>query len=371
MNRKAFTILIGLAAVLIVIAVVGRGPGSSESIAGASAGELLLPGLAADLDSVAEINIYGPERARLVSLWHDDDAWTVAELDGYAADRAKVGALLIALSEARIVEEKTSDPAFYSRLGVEDLDSADAAGLGLALTTTSDWSYALILGDAYTGGQRYARIADEPLSLLIDTNPDIAEDPSDWVVTEIISLASNRVQRVAIEHADGERLVLSKAAQGDTNFAVDGIPEGRELQYAGVANVTGNLLQNLRLDDVRQSTEPTTEAASVTEYFTFDGLVVAVSAYREDDASLWLSFAARYDPDQALDYAGEVESDIGDSDAAAPGNAAADDAANQTAIAEAEQLNNRLGGWQFRIPSYQEAQLMRRLEELLQPVSDE
>jgi Domain of unknown function (DUF4340) len=379
MNRKTFGILLAVAAVFVVLAIVGQGPSGSRPIAGDSAGMLLLPALTDDLDGVDEILVAGAGQERLVSLERSDDSWTVVELDGYDADRSKVNSLLIALSEARIVEEKTADPEYFSRLGVEAIDLPDATGLELDLVAANGDRYSVVLGDTYTGGQRYARIANENLSVLIDRNPNVARDPADWVASEIINVATDRVQRVEISHADGEHLVMHKDARGETNFAVDGVPEGRELQYAGVANVTGSLLQGLRLDGVRRRSTEAAEPSAVTEFRTFDGLVVSVSVATEGDES-WLAFDARFDAEQALRFATEtVTDDIagaapsdGDDDAAAETDAEADTPQPQAdAMAEAESIDGRLGDWQFRIPSYQLSQLTRRMQDLLRPESDE
>lgn len=286
MNRKTFTILLVVAAVLVVLAVIGQRPTGTGSIAGDSAGTLLLPALTGDLEDIEEILIDGAGGQRLVSLERSDGNWIVAELDGYQADGSAVNSLLIALAEARVAEEKTANPEFHSRLGVEAIDSADATGIEITLVAADADRYAVVLGDAYSGGQRYARIAEDALSVLIDRSPEAGQDPSDWVATEIIDIAADRVQRVEISHDDGEHLTIRKTTRDDTNFTVDAIPDGRELQYAGVANATGNLLQGLRLDEVRRRSAEPAETFAVTEFWTFDGLVVTATAATDaNDAS--------------------------------------------------------------------------------------
>lgn len=386
MNQKAFIILVAIAAILVVLAIVGQRPSGTGSVAGDSAGELLLPALTEDLDSIEEIRLDGAGRERLVSIERSGSDWIVAELDGYRADRSAVGSLLIALAEARIVEEKTASPEFHSRLGVEAIDDAEAAGVELGLVAADGDSYSIVLGASYGSGQRYARIADQNLSVLIDRDPEIESDPSDWVVREIIDIASNRVQRIEISHADGERVTIYKENRGDANFSVDAIPEGRELQYAGVANVTGNLLQGLTLDDVRRRRDDSAEPVSVTEFSTFDGLVVSVTATSVDDDDVWLAFSADFDPpdepDAARDVQGRAQDDAeaeanSDSESQAEGDADARDNAeaqaerNAELEAEAEAINARLADWQFRIPSYQLSQLTRRMDDLLAPQADE
>jgi hypothetical protein len=370
MNRRNFGILVAVAVVLGVIAMNSVNRNGTQSIAGNSAGSLLLPALTEDLDSIVEISVTGAGSERLVTVTNDNGDWTVTELDGYAADRSTINALLIEISETRIVEEKTAEPAFHSRLGVEDIAEPEADGLELSMVAADGDRYAVVLGDVYTSNQRYARVAGQPLSVLVSTNPNIATDASEWVNAEIIALDNDRIQRVEIQHADGESLVIRKEARGDTNFLVDDIPEGRELQYAGVANVTGNLLQNLGLDQVRRGIARDSEAVSVSRFLTFDGLVIEVSSYADEDGQSWLSFVADFDAEQALAYATETVGEFSD-DADSPENAAPDVEPETDAIAEAEEINARLGEWEYQIPSYQLSQMTRRMEDLLQPLADD
>jgi len=358
MNAKTFGLLSAVSAVLIVLAFIGQGRGGSGSIAGASAGTALFPGLAQELDSISGIVITGAGSEQLVSLERSDGTWRVTELGGYTAERASTGALLIALAEARIVEEKTRDPAFHARLGVEDIAADDATGMEIALLAGDGSRYAAILGDAYTGGQRYARASGSDQSVLIDQNPDISPNPSDWVDRSILDIEAGRVQRVRITHADGETLVMRRSSRDDRDFAVDDIPEGRELQYAGVANVSGNLLDGLRLEGVEAVSGEPGEPLATTEFRTFDGLVITVFVETLDDENSWLRFAASFDAAQAAEFAAEGAAD----DSAPAGNDVA---------GEADAVNERLSGWRYRIASYQLSQLTRRIDDLLRPVADE
>ena len=51
----------------------------------------------------------------------DKETWTVAERDNYPADTGRLRKLLLELAEARLLEEKTSNPELYDRLKVEDI----------------------------------------------------------------------------------------------------------------------------------------------------------------------------------------------------------------------------------------------------------
>jgi len=288
----------------------------------------------------------------------------VAEQDGYPADVATIREVLVALAEARIIEQKTSDPAFYDRLGVQPLDAADATGTGIRIATADSEFPTVILGSSSGKSYRFARLADEPTSVLIDKNPEPARDPVQWVLPEIVDLRSARVQRVEISHADGDRLTISKSAREDNNFTVQNVPEGRELQYPTVANVVGNALRELRLEQAARVESPPPETAVTSEFWTFDGLVVTALGM-EINGENWLRFTARFDADQALRFA----DDTVDGSVASEESADQDSSGSQPQ-AEADELNERLGGWRFRIASYQYEQMTRRMADLLKPLTE-
>ena len=105
-----------------------------------------------------------------------------------------------------------------------------------------------------------------------------------WLESVIIDIRPERVREVTITHADGEVVRISKASPELANFDVAGVPEGRELSYPGVANVVGNALRELNLEDVEPNGEGAGEPAAVVEYRTFDGLLVRVTGTERDDA---------------------------------------------------------------------------------------
>ena len=70
------------------------------------------------------MRIYKAGDARVVELKRRASSWTVSERDNYPADEAKLRKLLIAIADAKLDEEKTSNPESYATLGVEDTKGA-------------------------------------------------------------------------------------------------------------------------------------------------------------------------------------------------------------------------------------------------------
>jgi hypothetical protein len=83
-------------------------------------GVALLPYLADELNTVTALSIRKGSAAPALTVHQQGSRWTVAQRGDYPADVSKLRKLLLALSDAKIVEEKTSNPASYSVIGVED-----------------------------------------------------------------------------------------------------------------------------------------------------------------------------------------------------------------------------------------------------------
>jgi Domain of unknown function (DUF4340) len=363
-NGRSLLVVAVIAALCVVLAFFATRPDDSVSDAGA----LLVPELAESLNSVQSVRIIGAGNQPVATLERGADGWSVAEKGGYAADVVKLRQALIALSEARIVEEKTSNPDYYDRLGVQPIDAEGATGVAIAITAGDTTLPQLILGDPVNNAGRYVRRADEATSFLIDRNPDVPNATAQWLTTEIVDVPSADVASVTISHADGESVRISKSSADEANFSVADIPDGRELLYPGVANVIANALRELKLDDVAANSADAVTPDVTSEFVTFDGLVVTLTG-RAIDGDNWITIAASYAADSAPPPADEQPADE-TTPADAPGSATAeaDEGAAQPAAdpsARADAINARVAGWRYRIPAHLYDQATRRMSDLL------
>lgn len=333
MSGRAIAIVTAALLVLLVLVLVGQ-----RATTPADNGTLLVPGLAAALGDLERITVVKANGETVATLERRPDSWVVADKQGYAANSTKLRQALTALGEASILEQKTANAELHDRLGVEDVTGSDAAGISIAFTAAGHELPTIILGNAEGSRYRYARRAGEAQSYLIDRNPDVPRAAAQWVDAVIVDVRSERVREVTITHPDGEVVRLSKASAELANFEVADVPQGRELSYPGVANVVGNALRELNLEDVAPAAEAPADGATLVptdvEYRTFDGLVVRITGTETGDES-WISLAASAD------------------------EAAAD------ATAEAARINAKVGGWRYKIAGFQYDQMTRRMTDLL------
>jgi len=349
MSKRTVAILGAALVVLLALVIFGQ-----RSSAPVSSGSALVPDLQAALGDISRVAVVKANGETVATLEKGTDNWVVADKQGYIANAAKLRQALTALAEAHILEEKTANPELYARLGVEDVTAANAAGVSVALTAAGHELPTIILGNAEGSKFRYVRRAGEAQSYLIDRNPDVPRAAAQWVDSSIIDVRGDRVREVTVTHGDGEVVHLSKAAPELANFEVAGVPAGRELSYPGVANVIGNALRELNLEDVEPAAPPA-DKPTIVEFRTFDGLVVRVTGEKSGDAS-WITLEASVDAAQAA--------------AAPPPAAPADGVAAATTPAtdpnaEAARINAKVGGWRYKIAGYQYDQMTRRMSELL------
>lgn len=342
MNNRTMIWLAGALVILAILAMIGQRGQQPQT----QSGNMFLPGLLESLDDVRRVEIVGAGEERLATLERNDSGWTVLERGGYPADLTKTRHALLSLAETQILEAKTANPALHDRLGLEAITSDTAGGIAVELIGPAE-PVRIIVGDAEGDYQRYVRRQGEDQTYLINRDPELATSAVDWLDTEIVNVDGERIQHVTVSRSDGEPLIVSKAVRGQANFTVESIPEGRKIRYDSITNVMGNILESLTLDDVEPLTE-TTDEVIVTEFRTFDGLVITARSLERDD-SAWASFAAAVDPTLP------PESEQTRADAAV----------------EATEINERVQGWRYQIATYKFDQLTREIADLLQDVETE
>jgi len=345
MNRTALTWLGAIvAALLVALLVIEAGDRARDR-----SDVAFVDGLRAALNDVDRVVISrdGSE----TTIRRTDEGWGVEEYDGYAADVGKLRSLLIALADAAVIEEKTSNPERYDRLGVAD---PAAGGAGVLLTVTGPGvEHTLILGDPAGSGYRYARIADSEQSVLIDADPDIPAAGIDWLNRNIIDVVPGDVRRVSITHADGEEIMVERPDSLLNEFAIAGVPDGRELTNERDANLIAAALRNLELEDVRPAVDG--DVATTTLFELADGTRITAEVLVGDEAS-WIGLSATASAPAIAP--------------SADGGAAAEAGDAETAVAmadpvDADALNARHGDWQYRLNDPKLGLLTRRWADLL------
>jgi len=296
-----------------------------------SAFTTLVPELKSQINDINSVMIQSADDT--VTIAKSGDTWTVRERSDYAADVGALRGLIIALADARIIEQKTSKPEKYYLIGVNDPEDEKSEAVEVTIEGEG-FEHVVILGKVAQSSFRYARVASEAQSVLIDQNPDLPDDAGGWLVQDLLAIAAERVNRITIEHSDGETIEIEKDPESPGSFNVVNIPAGRELSYAGVANGIGGILSDLSLDDVREAAEKPVTPDVIVSFSIDDGMAIT-AAIVLDDGTSWISIEATGD---------EIAEGV---------------------PSEADRINSRVAGWQYTLPDYKTNLLKRRFEDLL------
>jgi len=355
MNSRALSYL-AIAAVFVSLGAWWMSASRAPSMREAAP---LYPALKGKLDAIAGIRVYSAGDKLAVEIHRDGDRFVVAQRANHPADAAKTRRLLMDLEAAKLREEKTSNPANYAVLNVQDVSAADAAGMKLELLGAPE-KVELIVGKRDVGARStYVRRVGEAASWLIDQELDASADPRQWLRRDIVNIAADRIAEVVTELAGERRYAVRKEKRTSPNFDVDALPRGRELYAVSAPNAIAQALVSLQLDDVRPGAELSREkpVAHVT-LRTFDGLLLECDGYKQGEQH-WIVVKASFDEALAKRYyeadpkAGKEEADK------------AQQAALQKIRDEAATLNKNAQGWAYAIAGHKYDGLFKPLEQLL------
>ena len=294
---------------------------------------LLLPALGEQLNAVTRLRIQGADDT--VTLVREDGDWRVGERD-YPAKLGEVRKTLIALAEATVFEPKTSNPALYERLGVQDFVPGDSGNTQVLLWSGEEQLPGLIVGEHATQPSgTYVRVIGQAQSALVTPRLGLIQAPDRWLVPELTNIAPEEIARIEVEPLGSAPYLI---VRDDDGLTLDSVPEGKNQKKASVARVT-RVLQNLRLDDVLPAgSEPAIDAWHRAVFTTTNGLRIVTEAAEHDGQKLLKLQAGTADAVMAPT----------DDDS----EAAADDADGPSATEQAEAINAKAAGRVFVIQGY-------------------
>jgi hypothetical protein len=280
MSRGRFTALLFAALIVLAAALY---LGSTRNAGEPSAeGTLFLPQLASSLGSVSEIDLQKGAPTPAVTLHRAGDQWSVAQRGDYPADAAKVHKLLLSLADAKIVEEKTSNPANFPVIGVEDPAKPGAAGTQITLIT-KDGKPSVIVGKP-TGEGNFARRGGEDRSFTVAPGIAAEVEPKGWIDSRLLDVPVAQIQSVEEKFAAGPGYTVHRLKPGEDGFALDGTPPaGRKVLDAKGLAPSGSALAGLTADDVAAAGSIDFSKSSQAIFTLADGNVITVTGAAADD----------------------------------------------------------------------------------------
>lgn len=322
-TRTSLILAAAGAAVLALGIVFGTQPGGQTQEA--ARGRLAFPDLVPRLADARTIEItHKGATLRLDRGAAGAAEWGIATRDDYPAQPGKAHALLANLTELRLDEPRTSDAAFYARLGVADPGKDADSTLLRVLDGKGGVIAALIVGHAraaQAGGVDtvYVRRPNEARSWLADGKLAPSTEVADWLDRDVVNIPAADVTGDVVTR-DGATLTFGRT--GET-FALTAPADHPKLEDYKVQEVA-DALSGLSMEDVRRAPAPGKPLGRFV-VTTKAGQVITADVSK-DGAAIWATFA------------------IGGKDAAA--------------------LDRRLKGWAYEIGSWKEQALVPTLADL-------
>ncbi|HEX4152509.1 MAG TPA: DUF4340 domain-containing protein [Steroidobacteraceae bacterium] len=271
MSRSRFTVLLFAA----LLAICGAFYLSSQrNLPRDTRGAPLFPALGAELDSVTEVNLIKGAAAPAVTLHKSGAHWTVSQRGDYPADVAKLRRLLLALGDAKVVEEKTSDPANYPIIGVEDPLQAGAGGAEVSVVA-KDGKHAVIVGKPVEEGT-FVRRAGESRSYVVEPALSVEPEPRAWIETKLLDIPSSSIQKVELKPATGPGYTLQRIKPKQDEFALDKAPAGRKPLDADALAPSATTLSGLTAEDVAAAKDIDFSQASQAIFTLQDGNAITL-----------------------------------------------------------------------------------------------
>jgi hypothetical protein len=335
MAPKSFVYLAGAAALSAALALVSFAA-NNQWTKGPVRGERLMPMLETAIGQVAEVTIRQGDTS--VVLQRSGGSWSLKSRDGYPADVAKVRTLLVALSQAELVEPKTTKTEKYAALELEDPVGKDAKSRLVTLTdgkgnTIAEAVLGKKRGDGFgKAGGSYVRRPGNPQTWLASVELDAPLGIKDWAKTAVLALDASKVNRVTLEVPGEQPLKIERApaaskeakdkdakdAKADAKDAkadpkeatkdtaketakdakvepgklafVGFPPEGKKLKDAYAADALTRAVSSIDMEDVRKLGELPAEGLTVVKIERADGLAATYRLRKDGDAH-WLSIA--------------------------------------------------------------------------------
>ena len=310
--------------------------------------EVAFPTLREEPDAVRRILIESAGKSFTIER-RPDGTWITPDKDGYLVEAADVRALIVGLSDMRLVEAKTAREERFPRIEVEEPSAEGAKSRRVRLLGDGDAVLAeAILGRArsrFTGGVEggtYIRRVDETQAWLASGRVDVKPEVGDWLNNDLMHLAGTEVVSVEMTPPEGEPIRLERPGS-DGNYTLEGLPEGQMVEPSQASRLASGL-SFLTFDDVAPRERFQLPAARYRGAFrTAEGVEVTLQMGAIDNSD-WALFSARF-----------IEPDgIGEEAAAA-------------ARREAEEIAARVEGWIYKLPEHVATRLKLGFDELHSP----
>jgi hypothetical protein len=329
LSRRAVALLGGAALASVAAALLVGGDDADRAAPPGSGGTLAFPDLAQRLSQVQRIELRKQDATLL--LQRDGERWVLPQKGNYPARPERVRETLVGLTELRLTERRTADPARLAQLGLDDPSHPGSTAILLRLLDAGGKPIAeLVVGRRRVRTQGnlpeavYVRRPGEDQSWLAEGKLALDTDPQLWVDRDIANISAERLRQVTVRRAGQDPLTLTRSGEAGAKLhpTAPGLPATDEVALDEVSRA----FEFLTFLDVKPAAEAPGEPLGESRFEFTNGLAVTVRPRKAGDA-LWVQLQAE---------GGE----------------------------EAARLNARWDGWAYQLGGWKEKAFLPRLEDL-------
>lgn len=390
MSLRAFlalvlTTVLAVAAVVVMFTTQNTGPAAREP------GTVMLPEMARQDANIARIvATRGGEQTTIkrvdgLGKPSRDAQWVVEELSNYPSFALLVSDVITGVTNLQTIEGKTLRPDLYSKLAVEPPTASDARSTRLEFFTADNKKIGdIILGrtkSAMAGQESlYVRRPDEDRAWLAKGKAEAPTGKIGWVNNEVLVVDLPRIRSATLNTpAKGPRVHVFKTSRDERDFTIEGMPDDHEVKDIFGAEDVARVVQQLSFEDVRPADKfkIDTTAKPWAEFVTFDGLKIDLWL-QEADGKNWVALRASAVPAEpaAAPPPSPAPAPAPEATAAPDGapspEAAAEPAEKPRDVAEEiKTINERVTPWVYAIPSYENGNLRKTLDDLIEKKPDD
>lgn len=371
MSLRAFLGL-ALATIIAVVAVIGIHLAQNTGPAAREPGTAMLPELAANLSDASRIVMTrGGEKTTIKRTAGSGDTatWVVEEFSDYPSHPLLIRDVLAGLSQLQTMEGKTRRPDLYSKLDVGDPTTAAAKSTRLEAFAGDKKVADIIVGrtkSAMAGQESlYVRRPEEDRAWLAKGKVEMPYNRIGWVNNEMLVVDLPRIEHATLNKpAKGPRVHVFKKTKDERDFTIEGMPANFEVKDIFGAEDVARVVQQLSFEDVRPADKLKIDTAAQpwAEFVTFDGLKINLWLH-EAEGRNWVALRALPGPTTPPKPATAVAPEAA-TEATPEGEKPVDVAA------EIKTINERVTPWVYAIPSYENGNLRKTLDDLIQKKPD-
>ncbi|MGA8259090.1 MAG: DUF4340 domain-containing protein, partial [Arenicellales bacterium] len=297
-SKRSFLILVGITILVVVAAVFSQRSANEPP----PAYGLQAPDLASKVGDVHTVVISKADGS--LRLARTKDGWVARSKDNYPADGDRIRHLVLGISQMHRLEKKTSDPARYARLKLQDIDKPGSEAVQITCLTKDNKKLASVLVgktrdfETTTESKYFVRNAGDPQSWLAEgTLPPVLGNLSDWLQKKLMpGVGGSDIRSVAVTEAGSETVTVKRDSSDKRKFDLVGLGKDEQISNQYSLNAIPETLQGLSLKDVAELDSLKDKSVVLTlDAWTFNGVKI-VARFGHLGKNYSARLEASYDP---------------------------------------------------------------------------